>query len=85
MSNNWYREVEKSELYEGVTKVRTLSRKDRLSEAHREHEIRWKAKVIANKKHYVAYLLTEREAALWVDKKRVELGMPPKNILKKNG
>jgi hypothetical protein len=34
--------------------------------------------------YYTAFFDTEKEAALWVDKKLISLGKSPKNILKKN-
>jgi hypothetical protein len=84
MGKYGYKELEKSSLYEGVTKVRTASSRDTISDANKAHEIRWKGRVIVNKMYYAAFFDTEKEAALWVDKKLISLGKSPKNILKKN-
>jgi hypothetical protein len=67
-----------------VTKVESVVRPDRMSASGRVQAIKWKARVVHDKKHYICFLDTEREAALWVDKKLIELGLPPKNILKKS-
>lgn len=80
--NSSYRKIENSKLYKGVTKVAKVNATDRRSKAFKEEDMSWKAKVIKDSKHYIALLPTEREAALWVDKKRIELGLQPQNILK---
>ena len=79
-----YKKIAKSDLYHGVTKVESIVRGDRMSASGRTQEIKWKGKVVHKHNHYICFLDTEREAALWVDKKLIELGLPPKNILKKS-
>lgn len=49
----------------------------------RELDIPWKGDFTNNKRHFRRRFRTEREAALWYDKKRIEFQLEPVNILKR--